>query len=92
MSAKETIIAADVITEHHHYSGLVHAEGRRLADVLADHSLDVLELNQVILNLIGSRPIEMKLEKILLRKDHILMAIPKGAYEAPVSRTGHAVV
>lgn len=89
MSNKATIIAAELITEHHHYSGLVHAEGRRLADILADHNLNVLEMNQVTLNTIGARPIELKLEKMLVKKDHVLMAIPKGAYEAPVSRSNN---
>ena len=89
MSTKDTIIAAELITEHHHYSGLVHAEGRRLADVLADHSLDVLEMNQVTLSTMGARAIGQKLEKMLVRKDRVLMAIPKGAYEAPVSRSNN---
>lgn len=89
MSTKETIIAAELITEHHHYFGLVNGKGRRMADVLADHNLDVLEMNQVTLNTIGDRPIEMKLEKMLVKKDHVLMAIPKGAYEAPVRRSNN---
>ena len=89
MPTKETIIAVELITEHHHYSGLVHAEGRRLADVLADHNLDILEMNQVTLNTIGARPVELKLEKMMVKKDHVLMAIPKGAYEAPVSRSNN---
>ena len=89
MSTKETAIAAELITKHHHYFGLVHAEGRRLSDVLANHSLDVLEMNQVTLNTIGDRPIEQKLERMLIKKDSVLMAIPRGAYEAPVSRSNN---
>ncbi len=79
MSTKETAIAAELITKHHHYFGLVHAEGRRLSDVLANHSLDVLAMNQVTLNTIGDRPIEQKLERMLIKKDSVLMAIPRGA-------------
>jgi hypothetical protein len=87
MSSKKTIIAADLITEHHHYSGLVHAEERRLADILADHNLNVLEMNQVTLHPSGTRRRELKLERMLVKKDHLLIAIPKGSYEAPISRS-----
>ena len=87
MAGQQTIVAADLITEHQHYSGLVHTEGRRLADVLTDHGLTVLEMNQVTLTTVGTRPSEFKLEKMLIKKDHLLMAIPKGAYEAPINRS-----
>jgi len=85
MPSQKTIIAVDLITEHHHYSGLVYAEGRRLADVLTDHGLDVLEMNQVTLTTVGARPSEFKLEKMLVKKNRLLMAIPKGSYEAPIN-------
>ena len=87
MSTKETTVATELITEHHHYRGLVHTEGRRLADVLADRHLDMLEMNQVRLNTTGARPIEIQLDRILIKKDNVLIAIPKGAYEAPVNRS-----
>jgi hypothetical protein len=89
MTTSATIIATELITEHHHYAGLVHADRCRLADVLADHNLRVLEMNQVTLNAIGAQGIELKLEKMLVKKDHVLMAIPKGAYEAPISRANN---
>ena len=89
MSTQKTTIAAELITEHHHYSGLMQAEGRRLADVLADHRLDVLEMHQVTLNTLGARPIEHRLDKMLIKKSHVLMALPKGAYEAPVRRSNN---
>ena len=89
MPGQNTIIAADLITEHHHYSGLVHAEGRRLADVLGDHNLNVLEMHQVTLTTIRTEPFKFKLERVLVKKDHVLMAIPKGSYEAPISRSNN---
>ena len=64
----------------------MNGEGRRLADVLTDHGLNVLEMNEVTLNATDARPMELKLERVMVRKDDVLMAIPKGAYEAPVNR------
>ncbi len=89
MPGANTVIAADLITEHHHYSGLVYAEGRRLADVLADRNHSVLEMNEVTLTTIGPQPAELKLDKMLVKKDHVLLAIPKGSYEAPIRRNNN---
>ncbi len=89
MPDTDTGVAADLITAHHHYSGLVHTEGRRLADVLADHNHGVLEMNQVTLITTGPQPAELKLDKILVKKDHVLLAMPKGSYEAPIRRNNN---
>jgi hypothetical protein len=86
MSDERATTEVDVLTDHHHYSGrLVHREVR-LADILSDARFEVMELSDVVLRTEGVRSMELRCGHVLLKKQDVLLAIPRGSYEAPIRR------
>ena len=84
MQSEQATMLVDVITRHCRYSGSVAHRGYRLADVLRDPSTDVLEMNQTLVSTAAGT--DVRCERIFLKKNSILLAIPKGEYEAPTRR------
>ncbi len=89
MSDEQTTTEVDLITQHHHYSGLVLTRGLRLADVLSDARLGVLEIQEAVLRTEGVRPAELRCGQVFLKKRDLLLVLPKGSYEAPVRRCNY---
>lgn len=86
MQTEQAATPVDVITQHHHYSGLVVTRGVRVADILSDSRTDVLEMHDTVLRAEGVRPMELRCGEVLLKKNDFLLVIPKGTHEAPVRR------
>ena len=86
MSGEQETVLAELITQNHRYSGAIEVQGRRLADVLSDARLDILEMQQVLMTGAGARPVEIRCGQVLIKKKDVLIALPRGVYEAPVRR------
>jgi hypothetical protein len=86
MSGEQELVLAELVTQNHRYSGAIELQGRRLADILSDARLDVLEVQQVTVTGAGARPTEIRCGQLLVKKQDVLLAMPQGAYEAPVRR------
>ncbi len=76
----------EVVTRHHRYAGLVMNRGSRIADMLNDSSSDILEMSETVAGTGGESSGLVRSEHFFLKKDRILLAIPKGPYEAPEKR------
>jgi hypothetical protein len=88
MAHNQTRTSVELRTGSHCYTGLVATEGYRLADALNDASSDLLELEDVSVRALGTDSQGQHSPQLHLKKSAILLAIPKGTYEAPVRRIG----
>ena len=86
MADERTTTPVDVITRYCRYSGSVLTRGFRLADVLSDQNTGILEMYRTLTAMPGRGSREVRWKEVALRKDDILLVIPKGDYEAPVRR------
>ncbi len=86
MSGEQEIVLAELVTRNHRYSGAIEVQGRRLADVLSDARLDILEMQQVLVTSTGARSVEIRCGQMLIKKKDVLIALPHGVYEAPLRR------
>ena len=86
MLPHQETMPVEVITREHRYRGLAVNRGRRLADVLSSANSDFLEMREALVSTIGCQHAEIRCGQILLKKEDILLAIPKGKHEAPGHR------
>jgi len=86
MSNDEATILVDVITRDCWYSGSVVHRGFRLTDILNDGTSDILTMFDAVTGIVGTGTANVRWKQVLLRKDRVLMAIPKGSHEAPIRR------
>lgn len=91
MSSEQTIVT--ILSEDYIYTGKVLTKGYRLADLLNDQTTEVLEMIDLSVALpSGSEAESLRCDELILRKESILLVIPRGSYEAPVRRLYNYVV
>jgi hypothetical protein len=81
----------DVITQHHRYAGLVVNRGYRLSDILGDGNREVVEIRETRASTGGTRSADVRCRQVFLKKENILLVVPKGKYEAPIRRRNNFV-
>jgi len=86
MATELTNATVDIVTRDCRHAGSVPSHGYRLSDVLNNPGTDVLEMHDVLTTTQGSLSKEIRWKELCLRKDRILLVIPKGKYEAPARR------
>ena len=86
MAKEQTNATVDIVTRDSRHTGSVPSRGYRLSDVLNDPGTDVLEMHDVLTTMQGSLAKEVRWKELCLRKDRILLVVPKGEYEAPARR------
>ena len=91
MGSEHATISVDLITRDCWYSGSLANRGFRLADVLNERTSDTLTMHDTVSGVVGTSSANVHWKEVLLRKNGILMAIPKGSYEAPLRRQNNFV-
>lgn len=91
MPGDQEITAVEVITRNCRYTGLVPTQGYRVSDILSDPSTDMLEMRETLTSVVAGRPTEVRWKQLVLKKDRILLVIPRGGYEAPTRRRNRYV-
>lgn len=86
MPGDQRVTPVEVVTQHCRYTGAVATHGYRVSDVLCDLSTDLLEMRGTLTTLVGGRSTEVRWKQVLVKKNRILLVIPKGSYEAPARR------
>jgi len=86
MGSDQTAVQVDVITSGCWYSGSIYNQGFRLAEVLNDGTADILTMHNTVSGIEGCGSASVRWKEVLLRKNRIVMAIPKGSHEAPIRR------
>lgn len=81
----------EVITRQHCYTGSLVTRGYRVAEVLSDPNTDILEMRQTVVGAVGVRSTDIRCRQMFLKKDGILLVIPKGDHEAPTRRLNNYV-
>lgn len=89
MPDEQAITPVDVITRHCRYTGSVATRGFRLSDLLSDSRTSILEMRAALSTLAGDRSRDVRWKEVSVKKDRILLVIPKGSYEAPVRRRNY---
>lgn len=91
MSDEASQASVTIFTQAHRYDGAIVNRGFRLADLLTDSSTSSIELHDAVV--VSSAPArsELRSERVLLRKQDILLAIPPEEHEAPVRRKNNRV-
>lgn len=75
----------DVVTASHRYSGRLVSRGYRVADVLCDTQTDIVQMFDVVVTSAGGSS-SIRCGDLLLTKEQILLALPRGGHEAPARR------
>ncbi len=86
MPGDQTITPVELITQHCRYTGSLATRGQRVSDVLSDSNTEILEMWETLTGVVGACSTDVRWKQIYLKKDRILMVIPKGSYEAPARR------
>ena len=86
MPGDQTITPVELITQHCRYTGSLATRGQRVSDVLGDSNTEILEMRETLTGVVGACSSDVRWKQIYLKKDRILMVIPKGSYEAPARR------
>lgn len=89
MADERAVTPIDVITLYGRYSGSVVTRGYRLSDILSDQNSAVLDMWETLTTLAGDSSREVRWKEVVLRKNDILMVIPKGNHEAPIRRRNY---
>lgn len=91
MTGKQGTTPIEAITEYARYTGSVANRGYRVSDILNDANTNVLEMQDVVTRVAAAQAADVRWKQIFLKKDHLLLVIPKGSYEAPVRRSNNYV-
>lgn len=86
MPGDQEITPVEVITRDCRYTGSLATGGHRVSDVLGDSTTQILEMRETLTRVVGSRSSDVRWRQVYVKKDRILMVIPKGSYEAPSRR------
>ena len=86
MQNEEGSTPVTVITRYHRYTGMLANQGFRIADIFNDHRTDLLEMYDVLATGVGTGSKDVRFDRIVLKKDSVLLVLPQGKYEAPVHR------
>ena len=86
MAGDQIVTPVEVITQHCQYTGSLATRGRRVSDILSDSNTEILEMRETLTGVVGARSTDVRWKQIFLKKERILMVIPKGSYEAPSRR------
>ena len=86
MPGDQEITPVEVITRHCRYTGSLATRGHRVSDVLGDSNTQILEMRETLTRVVGTGSTDVRWKQVYLKKDRILMVIPKGSYEAPSRR------
>jgi hypothetical protein len=57
-----------------------------VADVLNDNTVDILKMQETVTRAAGDASPSVRWKQLHLKKDQVLMVIPKGGHEAPLRR------
>ena len=82
----QEITPVEVITQDCRYAGSLATRGQRVSDVLSDSTTEVLEMRETLTSVVGACSTDVRWKQVFLKKDRILMVVPKGNYEAPSRR------
>lgn len=91
MGNEQVTTPVDVITRDCRYTGSVATRGFRLSDILSDQRTDILEMHETLTSVAGTRSTDVRWKEVFLKKNSILLVIPKGKYEAPIRRRNNYV-
>jgi hypothetical protein len=91
MSGNQMMTPVEVITRHCRYTGSLSTRGQRVSDILGDANTDVLEMHETLTGIVGAHTADARWRRLYLRKEQILLVIPKGEYEAPTHRCARYV-
>ena len=87
MPGDQEFTPVEVITQHCRYTGSLATRGERVSDILSDSSTDVIEIHETLTNVVGAGATDVRWKQLFLKKEQILMVVPKGSYEAPLRRS-----
>lgn len=85
MGDEDHTALVDVVTASHRYSGRLVSRGYRIADVLCDTQTDIVQMFDVVVTSAGGSS-SIRCGDLLLVKEQILVALPRGGHEAPTRR------
>lgn len=91
MSSTQGTAPVEVITEYVRYTGSVANRGYRVSDILNESNTNVLEMLDAVTSVGGAPASDVRWKQIFLKKNRILLVIPKGSYEAPIRRSNNYV-
>ena len=85
MGVEDHTAQIDIVTASHRYSGRLVSRGHRVADVLCDTQTAIVQMFDVVVTSAGGSS-SIRCGDLLLTKEQILVALPRGGHEAPSRR------